>query len=171
MEEGAFLCCPGEIAGVIARIPATFLLGALGLTATPREPTLDGWRFTRMKKLIMLHLVLSAVALLAGCQEQTIFASRQLDTTDMNGAMAAAQAVMGQYMPIYDVDQFSHKIQAGPITASGEAIGIFSKADYRQRGTLRLRREDNSIWADVSVVVERQTLAADEYGRSAAGEK
>ncbi len=110
-----------------------------------------------MKQMNKVILIGAGLSFLVGCQtEGSIFASRQLDATNMNEAMIAAQNIMGQYMPIAAVDPVSHRITAGPVAAEGEALTIVHPAQFRQRGVLRLRREDSSIWADVNVVIEQQ---------------
>ena len=107
---------------------------------------------------MMLRLAAAAVtmAMLAGCQEPGRFRSMALGEVDMTAAMTAGQDVLGQYFPVAEVDSDAHKITSGPKNIRGESVGLISRGAARELAVLRLRREGNVIWADVSVIVQRQ---------------
>ena len=106
----------------------------------------------------MMRLFAAALglALLAGCQEPGRYKSISLGTVEMSNAMVVGREVLGQYFSIAEVDNASHKITADPRSVRGESVGLISKGAARELAVLRFRHEGSAVWADVSVIVQRQ---------------
>lgn len=106
--------------------------------------------------MVRLAAVALALAMLAGCQEGERFRSRAMGEVDPAAALAAAQDVLSDYYAIAEVDHNARRITSQPKHLSDQSAGLLSRTAARERAVLRLRQEGRGLWADVSVVVERQ---------------
>ena len=96
---------------------------------------------------------------LAGCQLQTPGRTRHMGAVSYESAFAAARDVLSQYYTVTEQDPDTGKITCLPKTVQAPPERILGGSPARHLATLRLRREDGEVSAQVSVAIQRQTRA------------
>ncbi len=106
-------------------------------------------------KALAVMGVLLAGSVLAGCEAQTPGTTRFLGDVGYEDAFAAARSVMGQYYPLADASVDTGVIVAQPTPVDAAPERLLGGSPARHAATLRLRREEEGVYAVTAVRVQR----------------
>jgi len=99
-------------------------------------------------------LALIVVGILAGCQTTPMTTTR-LGEVNYDAAFAAGREVFGQYYTIETADAATGVITGVPKSVQPRPDRVLTSTAAREVAKLRLRRDDEGVWADVRVTVQR----------------
>ncbi|MCH8211356.1 MAG: hypothetical protein IIB99_08280 [Planctomycetes bacterium] len=109
----------------------------------------------KAKKYWVAPIVLAGV--LAGCQVQTPGRTRHLGAVSYGDAFSAATEVLSQYYVIAETNPDTGQVKCRPKAVDPPPERILGRSPARHQTTLRLRRDGTSVYAQVSVAIQRQT--------------
>jgi len=104
-------------------------------------------------------LLLVAVSMLAGCQNER-FRSMRLGDVDFDEAYRAGLEVFAGYYGVADTDARTGRVTGRPKLVSAPPDKLFSSTPSREVAVLRIRRDGALTWADVRVDIQRRESAS-----------
>ena len=109
-----------------------------------------------LQKALSLVAVLTLAGSLPGCAEQSPGIVRTLGATNPSLAFATAKDVISQYYDIESADPATREITCKPKMIQAPNERLLGGSPTRQVAKMRLFPMDNSLAAQVSIVVQRQ---------------
>jgi len=103
-----------------------------------------------------LALAVAGSAALAGCDLPAPGTVRVMGQVEYADAFATARETMAQHFSVLSADPDTGQIVCRPKLIEGRPERLLGGSPARQIASLRLRREDNLVVAQVSVKIERE---------------
>ena len=107
-----------------------------------------------MNRLALMALAGLLVA--AGGCDTTQYRSQPLGQVDYDKAFAVSKEVFSEYFSIESASAKTGKIVGRPKSIEGAPDRLLGRSPARQIATMRVRRKDDLVFADIRVEIQRQ---------------
>jgi hypothetical protein len=112
-----------------------------------------------MKPLIWTAVLVAGTLLAGGCHAHG-YNSQPLGDVPYPKAFEAGKAALAQYFSIASADETAGRIITRPKSVEAGRDRLLATSPARQVATLRIRKADRQLYADIRVSIQRQDVGA-----------